>query len=485
MLKQASWKNQWLGNIRADVLAGITATLALIPDSLAFSFIAGVSPMVGIYASICILLVITFFGGRPGMISAAAGSMAVLMTHLVAEHGIEYLFAATVLTGILQYLMGVFRLGKWMSFIPNAVITGFINALAILIFIAQVKNFRGESWPMYAVVAATLVVIYVLPRFTKAVPSPLVAVALMTVVVFALGLQTKSVGDIADITPSLPSFLLPDVPLAWSTLWIILPYSFSLAVVGFTETLLTQDIVDEMTGTTTDKNKEMKGQGLANFATGFFGGMAGCALIAESAINIKLGGRTRLSTLVAAVSLLLLVIVFGPLLNLIPVAALVGVMLMVCVEIFDWKYVGRIHRIPRSEALVMIVTVAVMVYTHDLAIGVLVGVVLSALLFAYKVSKLNVQTERRAQELRYIVRGPLFFVSSSNLYERIDFRDPAPQVCIDLSHSHIWDHTAQVTLDKIKARLQEEGKKVRVIGGRKEEDREEGAGQGSVNVAGR
>ncbi|WP_223869292.1 SulP family inorganic anion transporter [Paenibacillus sabuli] len=457
-------KDQWFGNIRGDVLAGITATLALIPDSLAFSFIAGVSPMVGIYASVCILLVTTFLGGRPGMISAAAGSMAVLMTHLVAEHGIQYLFAATILTGILQYLMGILKLGRWMSFVPNAVITGFINALAILIFLSQLKNFSGESWPMYVVVGVTLLIIYVLPRFFKKIPSPLVAVGMMTVVVLLLGWQTKSVGDLANITPTLPSFFIPDIPWNLSTLWIILPYSLSLAVVGFTETLLTQDIVDEMTGVQTNKNKEMVGQGAANVVTGFFGGMAGCALIAESAINIKLGGKTRLSTLVAAVALLLLAVVFGPLLNYIPMAALVGVMLMVCIEIFDWKYLGRIHKVPRSEAFVMIVTVGIVVYTHDLAIGVLVGVLLSVLLFAHKTSKIQISREElQGGDALYKVKGPLFFVSSSKLQDEIGLGGTSDHVSIDLSEAPVMDHSAGLALDKIVNRLEQNGKSVRII----------------------
>lgn len=373
-------KQNWLGNTKAEVLAGITATLALIPDSLAFSFIAGVSPMVGLYSSICILLIITFFGGRPGMISAAAGSMAVLMTHLVADHGIQYLFAATVLTGVLQYLMGVFKLGRWMKYIPPAVIKGFINALAILILLSQLSSFQGESWVMYVLVAGTLLVIYLLPRLTTSIPSPLAAVVLMTVVVVALSLNTKTVGDIAAITPTLPSFLLPDVPLSWGTLAIILPYALSLAIVGFTETLLTQDIIDEMTNERTDKNKEMKGQGLANLVTGFFGGMAGCALIAESAINVKLGGRGRLSTLTAACTLFILVFSLAPIMSMIPTAALVGVMIMVCLEIFDWSSLVRIHRLPVASSIVMISTVAVVLWTHNLAIGVVAGIVTHGLL---------------------------------------------------------------------------------------------------------
>ncbi|SEO51224.1 SulP family inorganic anion transporter [Paenibacillus sp. OV219] len=380
LIGNGSWRDQWTTDMRANVLAGMTATLALIPDSLAFSFMAGVPPQVGIYATICILLVITFLGGRPGMISAAAGSMSVLMLTLVKEHGIAYLFAATVLTGIIQYLMGVFKLGKLVNYVPQPVLTGFVNALAIMIFLSQLRYLTDGSWMMYVLVAAALLIIYVLPRYFKAVPSPLAAVAVLTLLVWVFGLgDVTRIGDIAAIDASLPSFLLPDLPISWDTFFIILPYSLSLAVVGFTETMLTQNLLDEMTGEKTDKNKEMRGQGIANFIAGFFGGMAGCALVAESVLNVKMGGRNRLSMLVAALFLLLLVVVLGDLLSLIPMAALVGIMLMVCVAIFDWKSVFQLHKVPAAETIVMLVTVAAVVVTHDLAVGVIAGVIVSAL----------------------------------------------------------------------------------------------------------
>lgn len=315
------------------------------------------------------------------MISAAAGSMAVLMLTLVKEHGIAYLFAATVLTGIIQYLMGVFKLGKVMRFVPQPVLTGFVNALAILIFLSQLRYLVDASFMMYVLIAAALLIIYILPRYFKAVPSPLVAVALLTILVWLLGISDVTrIGDIAAIDASLPSFLLPDIPFTWETFFIILPYSLSLAVVGFTETMLTQNLLDEMTGDKTDKNREMRGQGIANFIAGFFGGMAGCALVAESVLNVKMGGRNRLSTLVAALFLLLLVVVLGELLALIPMAALIGIMLMVCIAIFDWKSVFKMRAVPASETIVMVVTVAAVVVTHDLAIGVIVGVILSFLI---------------------------------------------------------------------------------------------------------
>jgi len=459
-------RNTWFFNVRADVLAGITTVLALIPDSLAFAFIAGVNPMISIYSTIAILVLISLFGGRPAMVSSTAGSMAVLMTALVAEHGVEFLFAATILTGAFQFAMGLFKMGRWMSFVPHSVVTGFINSLAILIFLSQLRYFDGQSWPMYAMVVATLAVIYLLPKLSKAIPSPLVAVGAMTLFVFAAGnTGLATVGDIATIVPTIPVPHLPNIPFTWETLGILLPVSLSLAVVGYSETLLTQTIIDEMTEEKTSKDKEMKGQGIANAVTGAFGGMAGCALIAESAINVKVGGRGRLSTLVAAFALLLLVFVLDDVLNAIPVAALVGVMMMVCIEIFDWNYLRNIRRKPLAHTLIMAVTVAIVVVTHDLAIGVVVGVLLSALLFAYRsATNLDVIEERVGQEKTYRVKGQLFFVSSDKLLDRIDFDDAAPSVCLDLTASRVWDHTARQTLDKIVLRLEKKGKTVRIVG---------------------
>ncbi|UJF32087.1 SulP family inorganic anion transporter [Paenibacillus hexagrammi] len=459
-----SLKDNWLFNVRADVLAGITATLALIPDSIAFSFIAGVNPMVGIYSSICILLLISFFGGRPGMISAAAGSMSVLMIALVSEHGIQYLFAATILTGIIQLLMGLFKLGKLMNFVPHAVITGFINALAILIFLAQFRNFQGESWPMYLMVAGTLAIIYLFPYLTKAIPSPLVAVVIMMIATLIWDLPLRNVGQVAEIVPSLPSFLIPDIPFTWETLRIILPFSLSLAVVGYSETLLTQAIIDDMTHSKTSRNKEITGQGIANVVTGFFGGMAGCALVAESAINVKLGGRGRLSTLSAAVFLLILIQLFGTYVSLIPMAALVGVMMMVCYEIFDWSYIRQIPKLPKNEVFVMIATVAVVVYTHDLAIGVLVGVLISALIYAYKAaSQVEVSQTIQDNEQTIHIKGPLFFVSANELMEQMDIHHDYEKVTLDLTNARVTDHTASLILKRLEEKLRNNGKEVQLL----------------------
>ncbi|RUS45345.1 SulP family inorganic anion transporter [Cohnella sp. AR92] len=367
-------------NIRLNVLAGLTTVLALIPDSLAFAFIAGVNPMVSLYSTICILILISIFGGRPGMVSSTAGSMAVLMTALVADRGVEYLFAATILTGIIQFLMGVFRMGKLMRFVPHSVITGFVNSLAILIFLSQLRYFDGQSWPMYAMVAGTLVIIYLLPRWFKAIPSPLVAIVAMTIVYVLLpGGHFQSVGDLADIKASIPLPHFPDLPLTWETLGILLPISLSLAVVGSAETLLTQTMIDDLTGEKTSKDRELRGQGIANTATGFICGMAGCALVAESTINVKNGGRGRLSTIVAGIALFVLIFALTDVVAAIPIAGLVGVMMYVCVEIFDWKSVASLRKVPLLDAVIMVLTVIIVVSTDNLAIGVIVGVALNLL----------------------------------------------------------------------------------------------------------
>jgi SulP family sulfate permease len=303
-------KQEWFGNIRGDILSGIVVALALIPEAIAFSIIAGVDPMVGLYASFCIAVVISFVGGRPGMISAATGAMALLMVTLVADHGLQYLLAATVLTGVIQFVMGMLKLGRVMKFIPRSVMVGFVNSLAILIFTAQLPHFAGESWIMYAMVAGALAIIYILPRFTTAVPSPLVAIIVISIISVMTGAGVRTVGDMGELTQALPFFLIPDIPLNFETLQIIFPYSFALAIVGLLESLLTAQIVDDMTDTESDKNKEAKGQGIANIINGFFGGMAGCAMIGQSVINVKSGGRGRLSTFVAGVFLMVLILFF-------------------------------------------------------------------------------------------------------------------------------------------------------------------------------
>lgn len=459
-------RRDWFSNIRMDVLAGMTVAFALIPEAIAFSIIAGVDPMVGLYASFCMAVVIAFVGGRPGMISAATGAMALLMITLVKNHGIEYLFAATVLTGIIQIIMGVFKLGRFITFIPHSVMIGFVNALAILIFTAQLTQFQGASWIMYAMVAVTLVIIYGLPRLTKAVPSALVAIIVMTVISIAAGFQVRTVGDMGQIPNTLPFFHLPSIPLNFETLWIIAPYAFTLSIVGTLESLLTATIVDEMTDTKSNKNKEIRGQGIANVVVGFFGGMASCAMIGQSVINVKSGGRGRLSSLVAGVFLLFLILVLGDYVRQIPMAALVGVMIMVSISTFDWKSIAELRKVPISDSLVMIVTVAVVVYTHDLAKGVITGVILSALIFGWRIaSRIEVREEMSSHQTKqYSVQGQLFFGTTSLFVERFDPKQDPDKIIIDFGQSHVWDHSAVTAIAKVSLKYQQAGKDVQITG---------------------
>ncbi|WP_026671974.1 SulP family inorganic anion transporter [Alkalihalobacterium bogoriense] len=462
-------KQEWFSNVRGDVLAGIVVALALIPEAIAFSIIAGVDPMVGLYASFCIAVVIAFVGGRPGMISAATGAMALLMITLVADHGLQYLLAATILCGILQILFGVFKLARYMKFIPRSVMVGFVNALAILIFTSQLQHFVDETWIMYALVALTLAIIYILPRFTKAVPSTLVAIIVVTAIVIFGNIGIRTVGDMGTLTQTLPIFMIPSIPLTFETLMIIFPYSLALAIVGILESLLTASIVDDMTDTESDKNKESRGQGIANVVTGFFGGMAGCAMIGQSVINVKSGGRGRLSALVAGAFLMFLILVLGNIVVQIPMAALAGVMIMVAIGTFDWNSLKNIHKIPRTDATVMVVTVGTVVITHDLAKGVLAGVVLSAIFFAAKISKVKVVKTVTDHTHVYRVEGQLFFASVTDFLEEIDFKDTTVQhVKIDLTLAHLWDDSAVGAIDKIEYKFAQNKVKVEFIGLNKE-----------------
>jgi sulfate permease, SulP family len=463
-----SLKQEWFSNMRGDILAGMTVALALIPEAIAFAIIAGVDPMVGLYASFCIAVVISFTGGRPGMISAATGAMALLMVTLVAEHGLEYLLAATILTGIIQYVMGVLKLGRFITFLPQSVIIGFVNALAILIFMAQLPHFVGASWVMYAMVAGTLAIIYILPRVTKAIPSALAAIIVMTAVTIFADLELKTVGDMGEITQSLPVFHIPNIPLSFETLKIIFPYSFTLAIVGILESLLTATIVDEMTDTKSNKNKEIKGQGIANIVTGFFGGMAGCAMIGQSVINVKSGGRGRLSTFTAGIFLLFLIIVLGDLVKQIPMAALVGVMIMVSIGTFDWQSIKELRKIPRTDAAVMILTVAIVVYTHDLAKGVIAGVVLSALVFGWKMAQIKATSEMKGNQKIYKISGQLFFGTMSHFVEMFDYNEDPEKIVIDFTHSHVWDHSGVTAIAKVVSKYQKLNKSVSIVGLNKE-----------------
>jgi sulfate permease, SulP family len=462
-------RQDWFSNIRMDILSGITVAFALIPEAIAFSIIAGVDPKVGLYASFCIAVVIAIVGGRPGMISAATGAMALVMVTLVANHGLEYLLAATILTGIIQIVMGIAKLGRFITFIPHSVMIGFVNALAILIFIAQLKHFVGQSWVMYALVALTLGIIYVLPRFTKAVPSALVGIIVVALIAIFSGMKVSTVGDMGELPASLPILYLPNIPLSLETLKIILPYSLTLAVVGILESLLTATIVDEMTGTKSNKNKEIRGQGIANTITGFFGGMAGCAMIGQSVINVKSGGRGRLSAFTAGVFLLFLILVVGDFVRQIPMAALVGVMIMVSVSTFDWKSLIEMRRVPLGDSVVMVTTVAVTVYTGDLARGVLAGVVLSAIIFGWRIARIHIQSSELVNGvMHYRLQGQLFFGTMRHYVELFDPAKDEGDIVIDFSASHVWDHSAVTAISKVVSKYQEQGKQVTMIGLNKE-----------------
>lgn len=462
-------KQTWFFNVKGDVLAGLVVALALIPEAIAFSIIAGVDPKIGLYASFSMAVVIAFAGGRPGMISAATGAMALLMVTLVKEHGLEYLLAATLLCGLFQIVAGYLRLGELMRFVSRSVVTGFVNALAILIFMAQLPELTNVTWHVYAMTAAGLGIIYLLPLVPvvgRLLPSPLVCIVSLTIVAIAFGIDVRTVGDMGELPDTLPVFLWPDVPLNLDTLAIILPYSLSLAVVGLLESMMTATIVDDLTDTKSDKNRECKGQGLANITTGLLGGMAGCAMIGQSVINVKSGGRGRLSTLVAGVVLLILVVFLGPWVSQIPMAALVAVMIMVSIGTFSWASIRDLRTLPRSSSLVMIATVAVVVYSHNLAWGVLVGVLLSALFFANKVGQiLYIGSEKTADGTReYRVVGQVFFTSAEQFVAAFDFKEVVDKVRIDLGRAHFWDITAISALDKVVITFKREGTEVEIVG---------------------
>jgi len=460
-------RQDWLSNVRSDMLAGIVVALALIPEAIAFSIIAGVDPKVGLYASFSIAVIISFTGGRPGMISAATGAMALVMVTLVKDYGLEYLLAATILTGVLQMLAGWLRLGALMRFVSRSVITGFVNALAILIFMAQLPELTNVTWHVYAMTIAGLGIIYLFPYITKEIPSPLVAIVVLTGLSLALGLDIRTVGDMGALPDSLPIFLLPDVPLNFETLRIIFPVSATLAVVGLLESMMTASIVDELTDTNSNKNRECVGQGVANVVTGFIGGMAGCAMIGQSVINVKSGGRGRLSTLTAGALLLIMVVFMGDWVAQIPMAALVAVMIMVSIGTFNWESIRNLREHPKSSSVVMIATVVVVVATHDLARGVLVGVLLSGFFFAHKVGqilRINSIAEDEGNTRTYSVTGQVFFASAERFVNAFDYREVINKVKIDVSRAHFWDITAVSALDKVVIKFRREATEVEVIG---------------------
>ena len=463
----SSLRADWFGNIRGDVLAGLVVALALIPEAIAFSLIAGVDPKVGLYASFSIAVIIAFTGGRPGMISAATAATAVLMVTLVKDHGLQYLLAATVLAGVLQIVAGLLRLGSIMRFVSRSVMTGFVNALAILIFLAQLPELTNVPYLTYVMVAAGLGIIYLFPLLTKAVPSPLVCIVALSAVAIFMNLDIRTVSDLGELPDSLPIFLLPDIPLTLDTLLIILPYSVGVAAVGLLESLMTASIVDELTDTRSDKNRECVGQGIANTATGFIGGMAGCAMIGQSIINVKSGGRGRLSTLCAGTFLLLMIVFLGDWVKQIPMAALVAIMIMVSIGTFSWSSIKDLRDHPRSSSVVMLATVIVVVFTHNLAIGVGVGVLFSGIFFAWKISQIFRVTSEVSEDgthRTYLIEGQLFFASAEAFTSSFDFKEALERVVIDVSQAHIWDISSVTALDMVVLKFRREGADVEIVG---------------------
>ncbi len=463
----ANWRGEWFGNPRADILAGLVVAMALIPEAISFSIIAGVDPKIGLYASFSMAVVIAFAGGRPAMISAATAAMALLMVDLVKDHGLQYLLATTIVTGLIQIVAGYLGIARLMRFVSTSVLTGFVNALAILIFLAQVPELRGVNWQTYPLVLAGLAIIYILPRYTTAVPSPLISILVVTAVAVGMSIDVRTVSDMGELPSSLPVFLLPDIPLNLETLQIILPYAIPLAIVGLLESLLTASIVDDLTDTKSNKNRESTGQGIANVVTGFLGGMAGCAMIGQSVINVKSGGRGRLSTFVAGVFLLILVVGLGDSVGKIPMAALVAVMIMVSIGTFNWGSIRDLRTNPRTSSMVMLATVAVVVATHNLAIGVMVGVLLSGIFFAWKIGQIFKVSSTISDDGRrrtYVVQGQVFFASADAFVDAFDFEEALDEVVIDASHAHFWDISAVGALDKVVMKFRRDATEVELIG---------------------
>ncbi|MEA5594473.1 SulP family inorganic anion transporter [Rivularia sp. UHCC 0363] len=462
-----NWKREWFFNTRQDILAGAVVGLALIPEAIAFSIIAGVDPKVGLYASFIIAVTTAFLGGRPASISAATGAMALLMIGLVKDYGLQFLFAATFLTGIFQVLFGVLKLGRYMRYVPRAVMVGYINALAILIFKAQLPELINVPVTVYVLTALSLAIIYILPRFTKVVPSPLVALVVMTIAAISLKLNVPTVGDKGELPTALPSFALPEVPFNLETLNIILPYSVTLAIVGLLASFLTASLVDEFTDTPSDKNQEAKGQGIANMITGFFGGMAGCGMIGQSVINVQSGGRGRLSTLAAGIFLLIAILGLQVWVKQMPMAALVAVMIMVSIGTFRWSSFKNIRRIPRTDTAVMLTTMLVIIFTSNFALGVVVGIVMSTVFFSRKIAQLVFVDKILSQDgshCTYKVAGQIFFLSRDEFLEYFDFTELVERVTIDLTHAHLWDQGAVEVLDKAILKFRRNGAEVELIG---------------------
>jgi SulP family sulfate permease len=467
MNKKHGFVREWLFSPRLEILSGVVVALALIPEAIGFSVVAGVDPKVGLYASVVIACVIAFTGGRPAMISAATASTAVLMVSLVRDHGVQYLFAATILMGIFQIVAGILKLGRLMRFVSQSVLTGFVNALAILIFLAQIPQLVDVPNVTYGLIALGLAIIYGFPYLTKAVPSPLVAIIALTVISQVFDIHVRTVADLGQLPTALPSFGMPQVPFTLGTLAIIAPVALTLAAVGLLESLLTAQIVDDMTDTPSSKSRECVGQGIANMASAIFGGMGGCAMIGQSVINVTSGGRGRLSTFVGGAFLLVLLVILQKVLAIVPVAALTAVMIMVSINTFSWKSLTALRTNPWPSSIVMLATVGTVVATADLSKGVLVGVLLSGIFFAGKVSRLSRITSELSEDGKirtYFVEGQVFFASAGTFADSIDVMEPVAQIVIDVTAAHFWDISAIGALDRVVMKTRRHGRAVEIVG---------------------
>lgn len=455
-------KIEWFSNPSKNILAGIVVALALIPEAIAFSIIAGVDPMVGLYAAFIIATTTSIVGGRPAMISGATGAVALIVTPLVRDHGVEYLFAATILMGIIQLILGILKIGRLMKFIPRSVMIGFVNALAILIFMSQLEHIFGISISTYMYLIITLLIVYIVPKFFKTIPAPLIAIIILTALYMYTGANVRTVGDLGSITRAFPHFLIPDVPFNVETFKIIFPFSLSMAVVGLVESLLTAKIVDDATDSYSNKNKESRGQGIANVITGLFGGMGGCAMIGQSIINVRSGANSRLSTFTAGIVLIFLIIVLGDIVVQIPMPILAGIMIMVSVGTFDWQSFKYIKQAPKSDAVVMLLTVIIVLFTNNLALGVVVGVIFSALFFATKISNVRVELNQQDKSYLYYFKGQIFFVSIDSMMEQLDFTIENSHIELDFTDAHLWDDSAVDAIDTIVKKFEDKQNSVYV-----------------------
>lgn len=456
------YKKEWFSNLKGDVLAGIVVFMALIPEVMGFMIVAGVDPMVGVYASFCMTLITAIFGGRPGLISAAAGAMALVLASLVRDYGIEYMFATTILTGCLQIIFGYFKIGNLLKYIPKPVMIGFVNSLGIMMFVSQLEHFKG-SFILLILAAIAILIIYLFPKINNKIPSPIISIVVVTLIVRLGGIDIKTLGDMGSISSQLPHFSLPNLSLTLETLSIILPYAVSLSIVGIVESLLTAQLIDEMTDTSSNKNRETMAQGLANLVSGFFGGIAGCGMIGQSMVNLNYGGRGRFSSLVAGSFMLISMLLFSDFMAQIPVVALASVMLIVSITTINWQSLKRIRIVPFKDTCVMIVTVIIVVLTHNLAYGVVTGTILSLLLAGLNKSSLSIE-KVMTDCTTYVVRGRLYFVTASDFMQLFDYQENTNVVFIDFTHVRVTDETAVDAIDKVISKYDKQGIKVELIG---------------------